>query len=95
MRRKAAFIILAALGAGALLGACRPAEPVIVTQEVRVVETEPISAQQRACGMRFLEALRREVDVDPAGEAVLPVPYRLAVAQENEPHRRFRHRTGL
>ena len=40
MRQKAAFLALAILGAGALLGACRPAEPVIVTQEVRVVETE-------------------------------------------------------
>ncbi|MBM2844593.1 MAG: extracellular solute-binding protein family 3, partial [Anaerolineales bacterium] len=42
MRQKAAFLALAILGAGALLGACRPAEPVIVTQEVRVVETEQV-----------------------------------------------------
>jgi len=42
MRQKAAFLALAILGAGALLGACRPAEPVIVTQEVRVVETQEV-----------------------------------------------------
>ena len=42
MRQKAAFLALAILGAGALLGACRPAEPVILTQEVRVVETQEV-----------------------------------------------------
>ena len=42
MIRKAPFLALAALGAGALLGACRPVEPVIVTQEVRVVETQEV-----------------------------------------------------
>jgi general L-amino acid transport system substrate-binding protein len=33
---------LGALGIAALLGACRPAEPVVVTQEVRVVETQEV-----------------------------------------------------
>jgi general L-amino acid transport system substrate-binding protein len=42
MSRKAVTLALSVLGVAALLGACQPAEPVIVTQEVRVVETQEV-----------------------------------------------------
>jgi general L-amino acid transport system substrate-binding protein len=42
MSRKAVILALSVLGVAALLGACQPAEPVIVTQEVRVVETQEV-----------------------------------------------------
>ena len=40
MSRKAVILALSVLGVAALLGACQPAEPVIVTQEGSVVETQ-------------------------------------------------------
>jgi len=42
MSRTAVILALSVLGVAALLGACQPAEPVIVTQEVRVVETQEV-----------------------------------------------------
>jgi len=42
MIRRASLFALAALGLGLILAACQPAEPVIVTQEVRVVETQEV-----------------------------------------------------
>ena len=42
MTRRATVLALAALGLGLLVAACQPAEPVIVTQEVRVVETQEV-----------------------------------------------------
>jgi len=43
MIRRASVLALAALGLGLLLAACQPAEPVVVTQEVRVVETQQVN----------------------------------------------------
>jgi len=43
MIRKATVLAVAALGLGLLVAACQPAEPAIVTQEVRVVETQQVN----------------------------------------------------
>src|SRR5207244_839187 len=58
-----------------------------------VRDVEVVAARfQRARGVaRLLDAARREIDVGPAGEAVFPVPRRLAMAQEQE----LRHRAEL
>lgn len=42
MFRKLSLVLLAALALGLILAACQPAEPVVVTQEVRVVETQEV-----------------------------------------------------
>lgn len=42
MLRRLSRVMLAALGLGLILAACQPAEPVVVTQEVRVVETQEV-----------------------------------------------------
>jgi len=42
MSRRALGWIVAALGLALVLAACQPAEPVVVTQEVRVVETQEV-----------------------------------------------------
>src|SRR6185436_172117 len=49
-------------------------------------EVEAVAAglQRAARGARLLDALRRQVDVGPAGETVLSVPVGLAVTQQNE-----------
>ena len=48
------------------------------------VEIEPARRHQLARQPRLLDALRGQVDVPPAGEAILEVPRRLAVADEDE-----------
>src|SRR3990172_3106729 len=56
------------------------------TQERRVGHVEVVAAllQQPPRGLGLLEPLRGEVDVRPAGEAVLEVPGALAVAQQDQ-----------
>jgi hypothetical protein len=48
------------------------------------VEVEPLRRHQLARAAGLLDALGGEVDVPPAGEAILEVPLRLAVPQEHE-----------
>mmetsp|Transcript_14999 Transcript_14999/g.31406 ORF Transcript_14999/g.31406 Transcript_14999/m.31406 type:complete len:318 (+) Transcript_14999:48-1001(+) len=48
------------------------------------VELEALLLDERSCALRLPDALLGEVDVDPAGEAVVHVPLRLAVAREDE-----------
>src|SRR4051794_32932474 len=48
------------------------------------VEIEPLIAQQAPGGSGLVDPGWRQVDIPPAGEAVLQVPLRLAVPQENE-----------
>src|SRR5450830_120338 len=48
------------------------------------VETEALRLQQPPGGLGFLDALRGEPHVHPAGETVLEVPRALAVADEDE-----------
>src|SRR5215510_8918946 len=56
----------------------------------RGVELKASVVQQAARFARFLATALRQVDVGPAGEAVLLVPGRLAVAKQNE----FMHKAG-
>ena len=68
-------------------GLDRPGED---TGEAEVEVHAPLS-HQLAGGDRFGDALIRQADVPPAGEPVLQVPLRLAVAKKNEGrHRTFR-----
>src|SRR6476646_6201401 len=49
-----------------------------------LVEIETLVAQRLTCGPGFLHALRGQIDVPPAGEAVFKIPGRLAVAKQDE-----------
>src|SRR5262249_37387597 len=53
-------------------------------QDRREEHVDPPAAKLPAGGPPFRFALRRERDVDPAREAVLEVPLRLAVTEENQ-----------
>ena len=53
----------------------------------RLVELDPLGPQELAGFLRLRQPGRRQVDVDPAGEAVLEVPVALAVSD----HRQMRH----
>src|SRR5690242_2213901 len=51
---------------------------------VRDVESETLLAQCGSRALRLRDAAIREIDVGPAGEAVLPVPGAFAVPKKNE-----------
>src|SRR5690606_30667339 len=48
------------------------------------VEDKPLRLQLATGFLRFGDALRREIDVAPAGEEVLEIPFALAVADKYE-----------
>jgi len=50
----------------------------------RKVEGVAARLEQAACGAGFLDAFLRQVDVGPAGEAILAVPVGLAVPQKDQ-----------
>ncbi len=59
------------------------------------VDRQPLGLDQLAAAARLGLALGGQVDVDPAGEAVLEVPLALAVAEEDELVGHWRSKSGL
>jgi hypothetical protein len=60
------------------------ADGALQDRDIRLIEGEARVLQQAPGFGRFRASLFRQVDVGPAGEAILPVPGALAVTQKNE-----------